>query len=104
MCEDIIAKIVEKRSIDDEDFKTIIGEPLKENLKAAEDSTEPEWIKDMKKQIDQLQAAIKKHGLNYDFTNLDLEEEELLPPKFRFLDIKKYDGTDDPHLHIMSLS
>ena len=50
--------------------------------------------------MDKLQATIKKHRLNYDFADLDMEEEEPLPPKFKFPDIKKYDGTDDPHFHL----
>ena len=57
-------------------------------------------MKDMKKQMDQLQIVMKKQGLNYDFANLDLEEEEPLPPKFKFPDIKKYDRIKDLHLHL----
>ena len=50
--------------------------------------------------MDQLKAAMKKCGLHHDFTNLDLGKDEPLPLKYRFLNIKKYDGTDDPHLHL----
>ena len=54
----------------------------------------------MKKQVNQLQAAIKKLELNHDFTDLDLEEDELLSPKYKFPNIKKYDGINDPHLYL----
>ena len=52
--------------------------------------------------MDQLQTAMKNHGLNPDFVNmgLDLEERESLPPKYQFPSMKKYSGTDDPHLHL----
>ena len=46
---------------------------------------------------------MKKHGLNPDFTDLDdldLEEKELLPLKYKFPNMKKYSGTDDYHLHL----
>ena len=43
---------------------------------------------------------MKKLGPNHDFSDLDLEKDEPLPPKFGFPNIKKYDGTDDPHLYL----
>ena len=56
----------------------------------------------MKRQVDQLQIALKKHGLNPNFFDLDLDlkKEEPLPPKYKFPNMKKYSGTDDPHLHL----
>ena len=50
--------------------------------------------------MDQMQAMMKKFGPSDDFPDLDLEKDELLPPKYKFPDIKKYDGTDDPHLYL----
>ena len=36
-----------------------------------------------------------------DYTNLSLErEDEPLPTKYKFSTMKKYSGTDDPHLHL----
>ena len=95
MCIDMIAKIAGKRPIEEEDFeiRIIIGEPLKEKLKVTGDSAKPEWMKDLKRQVDQLQIAMKKYGLRHDFTDLDLRGEKPLPPKFKFPDIKKYDRT-----------
>ena len=45
---------------------------------------------------------MKDKGLDaaIEYNDLDLVKEEPLPPKYRFPDIKKYDGTDDPHLHL----
>ena len=55
-----------------------------------------------KRQIDQLHTVMKNHRLNPDFAdvNLELEKKESLPPKYQFPSMKKYSGTDDPHLHL----
>ena len=59
-------------------------------------------MKDMKRQMNQLQTAMKNQGLNPDFADVDLdvEERESLPPKYQFLSMKKYSCIDDPHLHL----
>ena len=89
----MLSKEVGKRLINEEDFKTrtIIGEPLKEKLKATKDPIEAKWMKDLKKQVDQLQTVMKKNGLIHNFADLDLdlEEEELLAQKFKFLKYKE---------------
>ena len=56
MIRDMFAEMVGKMSVNEEDSqtRTILGEPLKEKLKAPADRIEPEWIKDMKRQMDQL--------------------------------------------------
>ena len=52
--------------------------------------------------MDQLQTVMKNHGVNpnYADVDLDLEEEEPLPPKYKFPNIKKYSNTDDPHMYL----
>ena len=36
-----------------------------------------------------------------DYTDLNLDEEDdPLPRKYKFLNMRKYSGTDDPHLHL----
>ena len=52
--------------------------------------------------MDQLHTTLKKYGLNPNFVDLDLdlEKEELLPPKYKFPNMKIYSSTDDPHLHL----
>ena len=46
---------------------------------------------------------MKEKGMDapMDYTDLNLDEEDdLLPPKFKFPNMRKYSGTDDPHLHL----
>ena len=50
--------------------------------------------------MDQLQAMMKKLGPNHDLPDLNLEEDEPLPMKFKFPNIKKYDGTNNLHIHL----
>ena len=59
-------------------------------------------MKDMKRKMDQLQIAMKNHGLNPDFIDLDLDldEEESFPLKYKFPNMKKYSSTYDPYLHL----
>ena len=51
----------------------------------------------LKNQLDQLQTIME---LNLDFIDLHLEEEELLYLKFKFLELNKYSGTNDPYLYL----
>ena len=53
---DMMAKRIKKMPLDEEDTetRTVLGEPLKEKLKALADPTELEWMKDIKRQMDQL--------------------------------------------------
>ena len=50
----MMTKMIEKMPSNKEDTKTrtVLGEILKEKLKAPVDSTEAEWMKDMKRQMD----------------------------------------------------
>ena len=54
MIKDIFVEMVGKTPTNEEDTKTktVLGEPLKEKLKAPVDPIESEWMKDMKKQMD----------------------------------------------------
>ena len=56
MVRDIFAEMVGKISVNEEDSqtRTVLGEPPKEKLKAPADPTEPDWMKNMKRQMDQL--------------------------------------------------
>ena len=89
---DMMAKMIKKMPFNEEDTetRTILGKPLKEKLKAPVDSTEPEWIKDMKRKMNQLQTAMKNHGLNPDFANvdMDLEKKRIIASK---MPIPKYE-------------
>ena len=52
----MFAEIIGKMPTNEEDTetRTVLGEPLKEKLKAPIDLTELEWMKDMKRQMGQL--------------------------------------------------
>ena len=57
----------------------------------------------MTKAMTQIQMMMKEKGMTtpMDYTDLTLDEEDdPLPQKFKFLNMRKYSGTDDPHLHL----
>ena len=49
-----------------------------------------------------MQLIMKEKGMDtsLEYSDLDLYDEDLSPKKFKFPDMKKYSGTDDPHLHL----
>ena len=51
----------------------------------------------------QMKLMMKEKGIDslMDYTYLDLDEGgDPLSQKFKFSDMKKYSGTNDPHLHL----
>ena len=51
----------------------------------------------------QMQMQMKEKGIDapLDYTDLDLYKgSDPLPKKFKFPDMKKYTGMEDPHLHL----
>ena len=63
----------------------------------------PDWAKNLVKAMDQMKMQMKEKGMDapLDYTNLDLYKgSDPLPRKFKFPDMKKYSGTEDPHLHL----
>ena len=77
-----------------------INRPRVEILREAE---RPDWAKDMVKAMAQMKMQMKEKGIDapLDYTDLDLcKGSDPLPRKFKFLDMKKYSGTDDPHLYL----
>ena len=63
----------------------------------------PDWAKDMVKAMAQMKMQMKKKGIDapLDYTDLDLYKgSDPLPRKFKFPDMKKCSGTEDPHLHL----
>ena len=51
----------------------------------------------------QIQLQMKEKGIDalINYSDLSLgEDDDPLPPKFRFLDMKKFTGVEDPHLHL----
>ena len=55
------------------------------------------------KTMAQMQIQMKKKGMEapLDYIDLDLHKgHDPLPRKFKFPDMRKYSGIDDPHLHL----
>ena len=49
-----------------------------------------------------MQLIMKEKGMDtsLDYSDLDLVDEDPLPKKFKFPDMKKYFGSEDPHLYL----
>ena len=68
-----------------------------------EDVEWPDWAKYMAKTMAQVQIMIKEKGIATpsDYADLTLDEEDdPLPPKFKFPNMQKYSRIDDSHLHL----
>ena len=68
-----------------------------------EEIEKPDWAKDLIKTMTQMQIQMKKKGIEapFDYTDLDLYKgNDPLPRKFKFSDMRKYSGNNDPHLHL----
>ena len=69
----------------------------------AENAEQSDWAKNLIKAMAQMQVIMKKKGMAtpMDYTDLTLDEEDdPLPRKFKFPNMRKYSGTDDPYLHL----
>ena len=67
------------------------------------ETNKPDWAKDIVKVMAQMQMQMKEKGIDapLDYTNLDLYKgSNPLPKKFKFPDMRKYTGTEDPYLHL----
>ena len=68
-----------------------------------EDMEQLDWAKNITKTMTQIQMMMKEKGMDapMDYTDLNLDEEDdPLPRKFKFPNMRKYSRTDDPHLHL----
>ena len=68
-----------------------------------EEIEKSEWAKDLTNTMAQMQIQMKEKGIDapLDYTDLDLYKgSDPLPRKFKFPDMKKYSGIDDPYLHL----
>ena len=88
----------------EEDDVTVLADPIsRRNMGQAENAEQPDWAKNLTKTMAQMQIMMKENGMTtpMDYTDLTLDEEDdPLPHKYKFPSIKKYSGTDDPHLHL----
>ena len=87
-----------------EDNVTMLAEPVgQRNVGQAENAEQSNWAKNLTKAMAQMQVMMKEKGMAtpVDYADLTLDEEDdLLSQKYKFPNMKKYSGTDDPHLHL----
>ena len=88
----------------EEDDVTVLADPEgRRNMGQIEDVKQPDWARNMTKSMAQMQMMMKEKGMiaPMDYADLILDEEDdPLPRKFKFPNMKKYSGPDDPHLHL----
>ena len=88
----------------EEDKVTVLADPIRrENLNQPESVERPVWAKQMAKTMARVQMMMKEKGIATpaDYADLTLDEEDdPLPSKFKFPNMKKYSGIDDAHLHL----
>ena len=76
---------------------------IRPRTEISREAERPDWAKDLVKTMAQMKIQIKEKGIDapLDYTDLDLYKgNDSLPWKFKFPDMKKYSGTEDPHLHL----
>ena len=87
-----------------EDEVTVLADPERQrNVNQPENVEQSEWAKNMTKTMAQMQSMMKEKGLatSMDYSDLSLDGEgDPLHLKLKFPNMKKYSGTDDPHLHL----
>ena len=88
----------------EEDEVTVLADPIRQkNVGPVKSVERPIWAKHMAKTMAQVQMMMKEKGIATpsDYADLTLDEEDNpLPLKFKFPNMKKYSGIDDPHLHL----
>ena len=88
----------------EEDNVTVLADPIsRRNVSQAESAEQSDWAKTLIKAMAQMQVMMKEKGMAtpMDYTDLTLDEEDdPLPQKYKFPNMKKYSGIDDPHLHL----
>ena len=82
----------------------MLEEPVnRPRIEIPREAERPDWAKDMVKAMAQMKMQMKEKGIDapLDYTDLDLYKgSDPLPRKFKFPDMNKYSGTEDPHLHL----
>ena len=100
---DLDAETSRKQPIED-DQETLLAEPItRQRLDILKEIEKLDWANDLIKTMAQMQIQMKKKGIEapLDYIDLDLYKgNDPLPQKFKFLDMRKYSGNDDPHLHL----
>ena len=85
----------------EEEIAVMVDSGKKKDVVQAENVEESEWAKKMNKTMARMQMVMKEKDIDtaVDYVNLD-EGDDPLPPKFKFPNMKKFTGIDDPHLHL----
>ena len=100
---DLEAKDSRRRQLED-DQETLLAEPVaRPRVDVPEQIEKPDWAKDLAKSMAHIQVMMKEKGMEapLDYTDLDLYKgDNPLSRKFKFFDMRKYSGNDDPHLHL----
>ena len=82
----------------------VLADPIgQKNMGQTENVEQSYWAKNLTKAMAQMQVMMKENGMTtpMDYADLILDEEDdPLPRKFKFPNMKKYSGTDDPHLYL----
>ena len=80
----------------------VIADPeKKKGVAQVESVEESEWAKKMNKTMARMQMVMKEKGIDTAVDYVDLDEgDDPLPPKFKFPNMKKFTGPDDPHLYL----
>ena len=82
----------------------MLEEPVNRlRIKIPREAERPDWAKDLVKAMAQMKMQMKEKAIDapLDYTDLDLYKgSDPLPQKFKFPDMNKYSGTDDPYLHL----
>ena len=76
---------------------------IRPRVEIPREAERPYWAKDLVKAMAQMKIQMKEKGIDapLDYTDLDLYKgSDPLPRKFKSPDMKKYFGTEDPHLHL----
>ena len=76
---------------------------IRPRVEIPREAERPDWAKDLVKAMAQMKIQMKEKGIDapLDYTDLDLYKgSDPLPRKFKFPDMRKYSGTEDPHLHL----
>ena len=88
----------------EKDEVTVLADPIgRKNVGRAENIEQSDGAKNFTKAMTQMEIVMKEKCMTtpMDYADLDLDEEDdPLPQKFKFPNIKKYSGTDDPYLHL----
>ena len=88
----------------EDDQETLLAEPItRQSLDIPKEVEKPDWAKDLMKTIAEMQIQMKKKGMEapLDYTDLDLHKgNDPLPRKFKFPNMRKYSGNDNPRLHL----